>query len=74
MARCDLCGKFKKDCDTKQMQAEGPEWWTECVDCMSDFDKEFLKQIDTPFDDELAKRVEGLENEIQYEIHMEDNT
>jgi len=45
VARCDLCGKFKKQEDTLLMQAEGEETWIECVDCMSDFDRERHAEI-----------------------------
>ena len=38
--KCALCGKFRKKTDLVMMQAEGEETWLECIDCMSESDKE----------------------------------
>jgi len=36
--KCDCCGKFRKEEDLFESQAEGVEWWVECRFCCSDFD------------------------------------
>lgn len=65
MRQCHLCGKFKKDCETRVMQSEGDEVWNECVECMSQFDlKLHAKAIQYELED-LKKRAKILEDALE---------
>lgn len=39
--RCDVCGKFRTAADLVLMEGEADEIWSECRDCMSEFDRNF---------------------------------